>query len=224
MLRFSNTSQLISSTSLLKRVVLQQQPQLQQPQQPTGTRSYVKKMVTRRMYNSIRTETVNWDNIRRSETLEALCLPPAIKDENKLKMEAQNVDSTEAENASSAQNATSDLLDMIHKIKYEESREEVDLSPNVTPRAVTARSLVRAFWDPDYITRQQDQYTKKTKKSRFYYQAGENSVMFEFARLKLEEINKMELKELERQKNVVEYAKLLKEKTKEEISSSMAKV
>eukprot|EP01133_Synstelium_polycarpum_P011916 gene11916-13884_t len=68
-----------------------------------------------------------------------------------------------------------------------------------------------------------DTRVRKTRASRFFYQPGETSPLFDFARLKLEEINALELKELERQKNVIEYAKLLREKNKDEIASAMDK-
>ncbi|EFA80659.1 polyADP-ribosyltransferase [Heterostelium album PN500] len=292
-------------------------------------RNYAKRMVSKKIYTQLKREKVDWDTIKSSKILERLSEPPVINQFGDIKQQVNamveamhdltgpntgKIISTQ-EQAVAYENASSDLLDMINKIKYEtkEAHLEADIaSGKQQVRAVSARSLVKkmlnsqqqknndlliselvdgeqidmslaekyADVNPENIDdidvvnarlvavrdsikeykdlHRNDDYTaeetfqltqyrelkyalykrreqllaaseidpreKSKRNSRFFYQPGENSPLFDFAKMKLEEINAMELKELERQKNVIEYAKLLREKKKEDIASDMSKV
>ncbi|KAM9953867.1 hypothetical protein ACTFIW_010598 [Dictyostelium discoideum] len=202
------------------------------PQQYIQKCFYAKRLVSKRVYDKLKREKVS--NFDSYELFKDLSKSPINKPIDILKPILSKglvgVEKYLAPNLGSAQSITqelnknekiqNDLMELVAKIKYTTGPESLeDLSTKSKVKAPTAREVLKRRENIDSM---EPQVAKKGSKSRFFYRAGPGSPLYDFTAHQLKEINILEQKSIQIQKEKDDYAKL--NKTKEDFASDMSKL
>ncbi|KAM9990368.1 hypothetical protein ACTFIY_006402 [Dictyostelium cf. discoideum] len=200
------------------------------PQQYIQKCFYAKRLVSKRVYDKLKREKVS--SFDSYELFKDLSKSPINKPIDILKpVLAKGLVGVEkylSPNLGSAHSVTqelnknekvhNDLMELVAKIKYTTEPESLeDLSTKSKAKAPTAREVLKRRENIDSI-----EVAKKASKSRFFYRAGPGSPLYDFTAHQLKEINILEQKSIQIQKEKDDYAKL--NKTKEDFASDMSKL
>ncbi|KAM9987617.1 hypothetical protein ACTFIZ_000085 [Dictyostelium cf. discoideum] len=201
------------------------------PQQYIQKCFYAKRLVSKRVYDKLKREKVgSFDSY---ELFKDLSKSPINKPIDILKPVLAKgligVDKYLSPNLGSAHSITqelsknekvqNDLMELVAKIKYTSETDDFqDLLIKSKVKAPTAREVLKRRENIDSIP----EVAKKGSKSRFFYRAGPGSPLYDFTAHQLKEINILEQKSIQIQKEKDDYAKL--NKTKEDFASDMSKL
>ncbi|KAK5582035.1 hypothetical protein RB653_003617 [Dictyostelium firmibasis] len=211
---------------------------------------YAKRLVSKRVYDKLKREKVSVNESY--ELFQTLSKSPINKPVDTLKpflaKALVGVEKYLSPNLSSQRSITqeldqnekvnNELMELVDKIKYYQpasSIENLDFQAKSKVKAPTAKEIIQKIRKDEMRQsslappeEMQESFntrllkSKKTSKSRFFYKAGPGSPLYDFTAHQLKEINILEQKSIQIQKEKEDYAKL--NKTKEDFASDMNKL
>ncbi|KAN0050572.1 hypothetical protein ACTA71_003703 [Dictyostelium dimigraforme] len=217
------------------------------PQQYIQKCFYAKRLVSKRVYDKLKREKISTSDPY--ELFKTLSQSPINKPIDILKpllskglasvekYLSPNLGSQRSVSQELDQNekVNNELMELVEKIKYhtpEKDLVELDLQQKSKVKAPTAREVLQKMRREENLQSQSlaenvgllksNKDSKKTSKSRFYYRAGPGSPLYDFTAHQLREINILEQKSIQIQKEKEDYAKL--NKTKDDFTSDMSKL
>ncbi|KAN0032677.1 hypothetical protein ACTFIV_006588 [Dictyostelium citrinum] len=212
------------------------------PQQYIQKCFYAKRLVSKRVYDKLKREKITtndsyelFKNLSQSpinkpiDTLKPL-LSKGLSDVEKYLSPNLGSQHSISQELEKNQKVNNELMELVDKIKYyspEKDSSEIDLSSKSKVKAPTAKEVLKRIRNEENSQSSTSdiehvEHPRKTSKSRFYYRAGPGSPLYDFTAHQLKEINILEQKSIQIQKEKEDYAKL--NKTKDDFASDMSKL